>query len=244
MKQAIIVHHHIFKNAGTSFSYALKQFYGKNFMEYDLPGGELVTEAKLRQFIVDHSSCRAISGHHIAFPTPQGKSFKTLSAVILRRPLARIESIYEFERKQLAATEGAIMAKRLNFREFVLWRLENNPLVFCNYQTYYCSRSHSIARQININEELLALAIKNLKNSAIVGIVERFDESIQLAQSVLHRFEPNIKLRTIRLNATKERDTNNLREDLIEKLGANTVKSLESWNVYDRELYNWANSKL
>jgi hypothetical protein len=247
MKRTVLVHHHIFKNAGTSFNYALKQHYGNQFLEYDLPGGQVVTAEQLRAFILAHPECRAVSGHHIAMPTPQGESFETLSSVLLRRPLARVRSIYEFERQQQAGTEGAVMAKQLGFREFVLWRLETNPIVFCNYQTYYCARLKSGSGRPRINEDTLAVAIDNLSNAAIVGIVERYDESVRLAQEILRRFEPNVTLVPAQLNVTAKKGVKSdevIRAELVEVLGEDVVESLERLNRYDGELYAWAETRL
>lgn len=202
MKRTVLVHHHIFKNAGTSFNYALKQYYSDRFLEYDLPSGAVVTPEKLREFILAHPNCWAISGHHIAFPTPQDDEFQTLSTVLLRNPLARIRSIYEFERKQQAETDGAVMAKRLGFREFVLWRLENNPIVLCNYQTYYCARGSLSDEQINVDENTLAVALEHLSKSFIVGTVERYHESIMITQLKLRQKDPETNLVIAHLNTT------------------------------------------
>ena len=92
--RTVIVHHHIFKNAGTSFNYALRQAFNEDFVEYDLPESRVIGYDQLKDYIQKHNTISAVSGHHIALPTPQSIHFRTLSSVILRDPLARIKSIY------------------------------------------------------------------------------------------------------------------------------------------------------
>ena len=67
----ILVHHHIFKNAGTSFNHALKQYFQDGFFEYDLPNSQIVTQEHLAQFIANHPQALAISSHHACMPSFQ-----------------------------------------------------------------------------------------------------------------------------------------------------------------------------
>jgi len=241
MKKTILIHHHIFKNAGTSFNFALKKSFGNQFFEFDLPNSSVVTEEHLKEFISAHPQALAISSHHAAMPTPQTEFYNTISSVILRKPLARIKSIYQFERKQQAQTEGAIKAKELNFKEFVLWRLETSPIVFCNYQTHYCSRSGNMRGKRKLTEEELKIAMNNLRNCCVVGTVERYDESLKLAENKLREFYPDIKLNYSTLNTTSQvgRTYADIKAELMEDLGQELVTKIEQMNQLDEQLYEF-----
>ena len=241
MTRIILIHHHIFKNAGTSFNYALKQYFGENFFEFDLPDSKAVTQNHLRRFILQHPQALAISSHHACMPTPQGKDFQTISSVLLRKPLARIKSVYNFERKQQAQTEGAIKAKEMEFKDYVLWRLEKTPVMFCNYQTHYCSRVKHLSGKCRVTEEHLKIAIQNLKKCVIVGTVERYQDTLKIAQNKLAQFYPKINLEFVTLNKSPEINSpEEPRNLLIEELGTDIVNKMEAMNQLDYRLYGVA----
>jgi hypothetical protein len=239
MKRSILIHHHIFKNAGTSLQYALKKYFGDKYYECELPQSQMVTKEELEKFILDNPEALAISGHHICLPAPQGKEYETLSVILLRNPLARVESIYKFERKQNAETEGAIKAKELDFKGYVRWRLEATPTMLCNYQTYYCSRKEKSEGSKIPTDADLKVAVQNLKASAVVGTVERYEETLELANTKLIANYPEINLEYSYLNATNKKSIPNsedVRKKLELELGEEIVNKLEEGNKLDKQL--------
>ena len=242
MSRTIIIHHHIFKNAGTSFNHALTHIFGDQFLEFDLPRNQIITQAILDYFILEHPQALAISSHHICLPTPQGENYQTISSILLRKPLARIRSIYNFERQQDAATPGAIKAKELNFKEFVEWRLATSPLLFCNYQTIYCAMTQKPKPKYTPRKEDLELAIRNLSQCAVVGTVERYQESLKIANDRLREFFPDINLAYVHKNVTSKSlpSDEDIREGLVEDLGEDLVTKLEEMNQLDEQLYQVA----
>ncbi len=246
MKRTVIIHHHIFKNAGTSFNYGLKAFFGDAYLEYDPPNSQVTTQEMLREFILSHPQAQVVSGHHICMPTPQETSFLAASSVLIRKPLFRIRSIYEFERKQQAETEGAIQAKKLDFKDYVVWRLENSPGVFCNYQTLYCSRTDNRNPKYLATEADLAIAIQNLQSCPIVGTVERYAETLVLAEYELAKWYDGIVLKSAHLNTTSKKPVTDksLREKLVEELSEAVVSQLEELNQLDEKLYEVADGLL
>lgn len=241
-QKTILIHHHIFKNAGTSFNHALKRYFQNSFFEYDLPNSHLVTNQHLTKFILEHPEALAISSHHACLPVPQGIDYQTISSILIREPLARIKSMYKFEHKQQANTQGAIKAKELEFKEYVLWRLKKTPNMFCNYQTHYCSRTKQSDINKSASGESLEIAIKNLKNCAIVGTVENYDRFLKIANDKMRQFYPDIKLNYTFLNKTSpvEKKQEQSREDLAVELGQDLVAELEAKNHLDYQLYRVA----
>ena len=73
MKRTILIHHHIFKNAGTSLQYALKKYFGDKYCECELPSGQIVTQDYLAKFILESPQTLAISWQHICLPPRQYK---------------------------------------------------------------------------------------------------------------------------------------------------------------------------
>ncbi len=241
-KKTILIHHHIFKNAGTSFNHALKKYFQNSFFEYDLPNSHLVTNEHLTRFILEHPQALAISSHHACLTIPQGINYRTISSILIRQPLARIQSVYNFEHKQQANTPGAIKAKELPFREYVLWRLEKTPNMFCNYQTHYCSRTQQSDVNKRPNEASLEIAIKNLKNCALVGTVENYNQFLKISNDKMRQFYPNIKLDYIFLNSTTPiaKKIEQTKDNLVRELGQDLVGELEARNYLDYQLYQLA----
>jgi tetratricopeptide (TPR) repeat protein len=246
MGRTVLIHHHIFKNAGTSFNHGLKNSFGDAYFEYDPPGSKVTTAIMLCEFIVSHPQALAISGHHICLPTPQGSDFQTRSSILIRQPLARIRSIYGFERKQQAQTVGAIRAKELGFRDYVLWRLETSPNVYCNYQTLYCSRTDNVSPIYLATEADLDLAIQNLRNCSVVGTVERYAETLTMAQYEFSQSYEDLVLKAAHLNPTAGviAPYSTIRADLVNDLGEELVDRLEALNQLDQRLYEVADELL
>lgn len=246
MSRVILIHHHIFKNAGTSFNYALESFFGDRYFEFDLPDSRVVTCKTLDAFLQSHPQALAVSGHQICMPTPQGKDYQTISSVLLRNPLSRIRSIYQFERQQHLEnpTPGAVKAKELGFKEFVLWQLDTQPGVICNYQTLYCSRTSNHSPTYIATEENFKIAVENLKKCAIVGTVERYNDTLALAQEKLSPIYPDITLASTHLNVTTQSMEQDVRNTLIEDLGETLVDRLIEMNQLDEALYKLADDAL
>ena len=140
-RDPLLIHYHIFKNAGTSFTWALKHELGEGFRAFDTPSPKgFVSSRDLTALAHQHPDVFAISSHQAAPPAPKIRGREVLSSILIRDPIARIRSIHSFERRQQVATPGAIKAKELSFREYVEWRLETSPTSLCNFQVYYCTR--------------------------------------------------------------------------------------------------------
>ncbi|MBR8827337.1 MAG: sulfotransferase family 2 domain-containing protein [Gomphosphaeria aponina SAG 52.96 = DSM 107014] len=247
MKRTILIHHHIYKNAGTSIQYALKKNFRENYYECDLGNHKVVTKDILENFILEHSQALAISGHHVCMPTPQGEEYKTISMILLRKPLARIESMYNYERqRKQVLTAGDRKAKELNIKEYVEWRLEKTPCLICNYQTYYCSREEGGKPSNVITEKDLERAIENIIASTVVGTVEKYGETLKLANIQLSRYYPGIELEYKKANRSKkEREKKDTQEEKIqEELGENIMKRLKEGNELDDKLYSVATAIL
>ena len=245
----VLVHHHIFKNAGTSFNFALKKNFGQNFSEYDLPNSKIITSNNLHKYLEEKKNLNAVSGHHICLiPADSNQKIKCLSSILIRDPLARVRSIYNFERLQDAETDGAIMAKKFSFKDFVSWRLKNAPQVFCNYQTLYCSRVGPASHKRSLSDNDLNLAIQNLERCIAVGTVKRYKEFLVMAQHELTVYFPDLFLEHHHLNissSSKQLEGKKIKDiNLISDLGEDIYNVLKNKNTLDFKLYDFANQIL
>lgn len=242
----LLIHYHIFKNAGSSFEWALKQALGDAYRSFDhASAAGFVSARDLVEYCFRHPQVRAISSHQAAPPPPRIFGREVFTSLLIRDPIARIRSVYAFERAQAKSTPGAIKAKELTFKQYVEWRLETSPAVLCNFQVYFCSRTAANRAQVS-GDEQLENAIKNLDGISLVGTVARFDEWLALVQKVLSSSFPNLALASARQNASlgREPSKGEILEQLISELGDATARYLIQKNELDMCLHQVADALL
>lgn len=244
----LLVHYHIFKNAGSSFAFALRSAFAQRFREYDsaFPRGRL-SPAELADFVAEHPEVDAISSHQAILPPPEIPGRRTLGSILIRQPLARIRSMYEFEQRQEADTPGADKAKETNLKGYVEWRLATYPVAICNFQVHFCSRGKLPSPADEPGQSQLATAIANLEQLDVVGTVERYEEWLALAQHTLVSLFPGISLVSARVNAsggTGLADKSALLEALAEELGEELLDYLIEANQLDLRLHEAADAIL
>ncbi|NOR87725.1 MAG: hypothetical protein GQ527_08965 [Bacteroidales bacterium] len=244
MDKILFLHHHIFKNAGTSLDRALKDIFGNAMYFYDTnkPGG-VIDESMLTDFINTNISqeIACLSSHQSCIKIPENTDFKQINFVILRDPLRRFLSIYNYHKRIIPdKTKLDFLAKESSFKDFMIWIINKSPSISANFQTNFCSRTLSIER--NITKTDLMIAKENLLQSEGTGIVERYDESITLFNRILEKYHIKEKLISYQENTSK------LQTDTIgfinEELGIDLVNQIKEMNAMDYELYNYTHSLL
>jgi len=242
-KRIVISHGHIFKNAGSSLDWSLERNFSKNFMDHrdDVPmrrrGGEFLAE-----YLNERENVIAISSHHMCFPSLPYSNIKIIPLYILRHPIERIMSVYNFEKKQDADTPGAIAAKKHTFREYVSWRMEPEVnITIRDYQCIYLSGFHTRRPELGLNRIILDKAIQNLHDSFCVGIVDRYDESMVVFEHHLKKYFPKIDLAYVRQNITDKSGLEKKEkiDKIIHELGDLASTVFDS-NAADMLLYNQA----
>lgn len=244
----LLIHYHIFKNAGTSFEWSLKENLGTALHMYDSPGaGGILLSPDIVSYARSNPEVKAISSHQAVLPVPRIPKRNVISSILIRDPIARIRSIYAFERQQATISPGARKAKELDFKGYVEWRLSDTPVMFCNFQVYFCSRAkESVPDQI-ATERDLERAIENLDQIDLVGTVERYAQWLALAQSVLSPSFPSLRLVVARRNVTGEDRPNghvHIFDHLVKELGSDLAERLLECNFLDMRLHQIADALL
>ena len=244
----LLIHYHIFKNAGTSFEWTLREAFEKCLHSFDSPTSDgILSRAQIANYAIGNPRAKVIVSHQAVLPPPKIRGCSVISSVLIRDPIARIRSIYAFERKQNIKTRGAQKAKELDFRGYVEWRFSSSPGMFCNFQVYFCSRTSQSAPFTTITEEHLERAIENLDRIDIVGTVERYAQWLALAQTVLSHSFPDLSLTVARHNVTRELESNghaHILDHLIKELGRELAERLLQCNHLDMRLHQVADAML
>ncbi len=205
--RTILLHFHIFKNAGTSLDAALKKNLGPAWMEVegDDPNDRMDWGEALR-FIDAHPEARAVSSHTLRYPPPpSSRGVKFVPLVLLRHPIDRLASIYYFERANVNTShpETNRIALKGSLADFVNFTLTERPELGCDAQTSFIARS-GIYHRAPSNRNLAA-AKSAVRDLFLPGVVEKLDQYLALLELEGSRLLPNLDLAQLDENRNPER---------------------------------------
>lgn len=243
--RTVIINRHIFKNAGTTFDWILKNNFGEAFCDHrDDVSMRKEGEKYLINYLYQHPEIKALSSHHIWFNVQSKSEMNLIPVLFLRHPIERIRSVYNFERQQRSDTPGATMAKKLDFIDYVAWRMKEGVApVIRNFQTRYLA-GFKAGKPLKQNH--LKDALKELERQQFIGVVDLFDESLK-------RFDHGFKKMGIKLDFNyqpqniaqpfKDADYEIRAQKVLEDLEDIADEVLEK-NRFDMMVYRTAREKL
>lgn len=241
----IVVHFHIFKNAGSTVDWVLDKNFGKDAIKFDDKDkpGNVYSADKILEILSEKQNAKSLSSHQMRFPLPKSNDYNFLPIVFVRHPIDRAFSLYSFARRDDRNSEFNANAKNLTIKEFIRYNMGNKDLrQMKNPQTRWLSQEIK-----EFNPPLrLTRAIENITSCTILGIVDRMDESLVVAEETLKPYFPNINMSYVSQNVSKER-ASSLEERLAkarEEIGKELWNRLLKRNGQDMEVYNKANGEL
>jgi hypothetical protein len=252
MKKNILIHSHIFKNAGSTLDSVLKRQFLTSFClhtddEVLINGGNDYLDSLLNS----NPEILAFSSHSIFFYPQNSEIYNYITLLMLRHPIERMRSVYEFERLQQPAIHmGSKMAKVLEFKSFVAWYMTGNrPFTIRNAQTIFLSANGFENDNMDYKFELAKERLAD--QNTLIGIVDRYDESMVLFEEELRRFFPNIDLSypqrenvgSYKCEENKDLSQEEKIQDIINELGSGLTEVFYK-NSMDLNLYEKANELL
>lgn len=244
--RTVIAHGHIFKNAGTTLDWALRRNFRRKFLDHrDDAAFRKGGAAYLGDLLKAQANLCAISSHHMCYPLPSLQGVEIVPVYILRHPIERVLSVYEFERRQRADTPGAVNAKRMNAAEYVHWRLQpESGATVRDYQVRYLAGLHGVSKR-SVAEADYEAAVENM-TSACIGLVEQFDRSLAHIERILRRAFPTLDLSYVpqNVNSTRPETQEERIATLRARIGDELFAQLEEANRFDMALYDAAHRLL
>lgn len=244
----VLLHGHIFKNAGTTFDWSLARCFGPAFLDHR--DDKVMREQRgrhLARLLEQRPELRAVSSHFLCYPLPEIDGVECHPMVFLRHPIERIASVYAFERQQDANTRGARAAKEMDFTDYVAWRLRLGvPRTIRDYQTANVTGNHDSSQKREPPASWLVQASQRLERAAGVGVVDRYDDSMIVLEDALKPLFPDIDLAYLRQNVTQTNTARSIEEkvdDALKRLGDLVGEALRH-NSFDLALYRQANLRL
>lgn len=197
MARTIILHYHLFKNAGTSLDQILKRNFGSRWVTREFPMAGDDNSAQLAEWIRSEPEAVAFSTHTGIGPVPEVEGVDIVSVMLLRDPVARIRSAYRFERNQEAETWGAQLAKAHDLQGYVEARLARPGDRQCrNFQT------HRLAAVVPGDAPELDRARQALSRLSVVGLVEEFDTFMADLAGRIRPAHPDFSWKSVKANTS------------------------------------------
>jgi hypothetical protein len=246
----VIVHYHIFKNAGSTIDHILQNNFKNTWAAFE---GEKahsrISPQELEGFILSHPDIQVVSSHNAILPVPVIPGITIAPIFFLRHPLDRIRSVYDFERHQGLTSgpvsRGAEHAAKLNFDDYIQWRFDSSKNgVTHNHHTAWLLH-HPRFQRVDIQQADYEQALQMLDTLPFFGLVERFDDSLGLLSAYLNSLGIKIDLEYQVKNSSKHH-VKPLEEriaTLRNSIGDNTWAKLDARNQWDLKLYEAAQER-
>lgn len=231
MSRTILLHYHLFKNAGTSVDQILKRNFAERWVTAEFPPAGGDNSDQVTEWIKDTPDAMVYSTHTALGPIPQIKGVKIITIMMLRDPIARIRSAYRFERKQDAETWGTELARQYDLEGYVRARLARKGDRQCrNFQ------AHRLASMVPGEGSELERALIGLDQLSVIGLVENFDLGMTRLADLLQDPFPDFTWEAVQANRTTASPETPRDQDLN--------RLLEEVNADDLAILNAARAKL
>jgi sulfotransferase famil protein len=235
----VIVHFHIFKNGGSTIESILHREFSQQFATIHGPSaGATLDSVDLAEFLERQPQISALSSHHLRYPKLSARRFVIFDWCFLRHPLDRLQSLY-FYLTRLDSTDPLCQhARRSTAAEFLEYLLDIAPHQVSDVQVTQLARAGAFTRPANERDLEQAAAI--VRQMAVPGLVEAFDESLVAAEYYLQPAFPTLRLEYIPQNVGRlRRGTPVEQQQLLQQAwGADLYGRLSRVNQLDLELFH------
>lgn len=247
MTRFVIVHYHLYKNAGSTIDSILDANFPpeeRGHLEGPYPWST-VSPSELLQFTLANPRLRAISSHQARLPLPEHPDVKFLPIFFLRHPIDRVGSVYSFERRQPAdsISPSTKVARTAGLASFVEWLVGREGTGVCrNFQVIHLSTDKRDVPEGRATLDDCRHAISNLTKLPFFGLVEAFDESLARMQDYLAPYVGRLDMASGAVNVTPGRKASldERIDEIRSQLGPSLYRELLEHNALDLLLYEEA----
>lgn len=186
----VLLHYHIFKNAGSTIEETFIRCFGDALLRTETSDSSgLVSNHHLLHLLRAQPNIRAVSSHQIRYPVPTAPGFLFLDLCIVRDPVDRVRSIYDFYRSRPNPGDPLSDLARGSLGEFVAGMVRHQQLHIKNVQVNLIA---CLGDSDEPEEHHLHLAIERLRNSAFLGVVDTLHTALVAGQFALQPVFPEL----------------------------------------------------
>lgn len=241
----VIIHYHIFKNGGSTFLSIFSREFPEGFATIHGPTDVSLLDGNcLSEILRQNPSILAISSHHLRYPKPVIPNTVVYDCCFLRHPLDRLQSIYSYFRTFESPDLLCRMASEESPKKFFRKLIDDFPHFVCNAQVTLLANRGVFTRPVDETDFQRCAGM--VREMAIPGLVERFDESLVAAEYFLKPAFPKLRLEYVPQNVS--RPLGGTLEERLERLrsswGANLYETLSRLNEFDLELFRCADREI
>lgn len=241
-RRVVLLHYHIFKNAGTTVELLLADNFGRHFRRFDSPDPfALLGEKDLLDFLGSHPDVEAVSTHTLLPPKPQVAPYLFLDLLLVRHPLDRLGSVYSFyQRTKIDHDPLCEAARCLTAAQFFERLMEKYPHLVNNAQVNYLIGGRKVARQYDLQR---ALAVA--RACSVLGTTEMFDMCMLCAEQALQPYFGRLDFSYVPQNVTlgRPRELNHRLQEMRRACGTTLYDRLLKLNRLDLELFEWTSQE-
>lgn len=241
----VLVHYHLFKNAGSSIDFILQNAFEDKWVNYD-PGDppHLVSGDMLVSYLEENPSLEALSSHMLVPPLPVS-DIQIFPILFIREPITRVMSAYLFEWKKQKGLEEPCGT----LAEYIEAKL-NAPRVNA-IEDFQCIRignddQSRVKPPKGLNDEqIFNNAVTVLNGLPAFGLVDKFDESMAWFNAAYSSEFPSLKFHNVARNTTQKigRTLQERFEEMEALVGKELFDELLLRNQLDIKLYQYACGK-
>ncbi|KIN62872.1 hypothetical protein Z946_1735 [Sulfitobacter noctilucicola] len=229
--RSVILHNHLFKNAGTSVDHILRDNYAGRWVSREFTSLGQDNTADLAKWISEDQDAVAFSTHTMLGPIPVLEGVEIIPVTMLRDPVERIASAYRFERVQKADTFGTRLARQNGFAGYVHARLSINGDRQCrNFQTNRMSILSPTTPGRDLDRAMHSL--REISRTGVLGIVSDFAAAMDRLKAIVSRRVGSFDWKPVVANATGQQSAHAISPDMRQLL-------LET-NADDLSLFQYA----
>jgi hypothetical protein len=231
----VILHYHLFKNAGTSVDAMLKKNFGVACVTREFHGGHAHVLQQVAEWIRTNPDAVAFSSHTALLPPPKGPVLESYPVIFVRHPIDRMASAYAFERRQGGDGFGAVLARNTTLAGYIEVRLSMKHDGQC--RDFHCYRlGQMFPADTGSQAERALRAVKALP---FVGLVEAYDQSIQRMTDWLKPHFPQITPVVMAHNTSRDHEAPLAArlDEVRAEIGDALYRRLEEINAADFAVY-------
>ena len=191
--RTVILHYHIFKNAGSTVEDILANSFFERFGRYDGPNfDDIVTQDEIVAYLEREPGIQAFSSHQIRYPMPEKAGFLFFDWCVLRDPIERFRSTYRYFRKKPVAGEPASdLANRFGPGEWMARMVRDYPYRISDVQVNLLAHGNNDDPP---GEADLGRAVERMRSIAMLGVVDCFNQSLIAGQYFLRPVFPALAI--------------------------------------------------